>query len=660
MSKKMFAVSKSVKFVASKAETFNLGQDVGNLLAEYGHVAPNKMCGCGLPHGLQKMYGDQDGIYWKNKGWMLDIFKNHPDYDGAGRIIFKDVTVKRYVNPDYYHGKFQMWVYENLNDSLEGMYSDYAKYLGVKKLVIYILNKFGKAIDEAADAYQEEPLLLSNGDANYLNTIGKFYGLDFRFTGGKLSKNIQKFGKVFGLDKIKNMKTIRYTVDGEERTKAKDFGWNYQFATLSDTINPCEWHYHWVLSVNPLDFYTMSFGDNWASCHTIDKDNRRFTSDTTHQYHGMYCGGCESYALDRSTMIFYYVDSKATLDKDIYKVDKCKRVVMYFNGSTLVTSRLYPDGRDGSHFDRTKDQIINLVQNALADAMGVARTAWGFREDDIWGARKYIKTATCASHYEDYDYYRDIVTTHLVTNEGINNNIGMLVGYTTVCPTCGTEVYEHDELSCEDCRPVKCGCCGQLVSRDTCWSDDYNDEYVCEDCFVGTCSECGSIVTTQMDYIFDDDGELVCNRCFANCEDCGTAHRIDDMHVLRMDRFSYCTRYICDECIKCNDDYVITEDNGVTTRLCARTDTDGDVWAAFQVSECAECGGYHLRGLYSWDIEAAHERMRRRGQQMLPQSRVHEQEELPEYLRFDNVSDDEEVVGGDVDEYGFAIIHDED
>ena len=59
-----------------------------------------------------------------------------------------------------------------------------------------------------------------------------------------------------------------------------------KFAKYADSINPIKVKRHTVLSVHPIDYYTMSFGNSWTSCHcSASRCTGRDSSGTEHCYH---------------------------------------------------------------------------------------------------------------------------------------------------------------------------------------------------------------------------------------------------------------------------------------------------------------------------------------------------------------------------------------
>lgn len=114
--------------------------------------------------------------------------------------------------------------------------------------------------------------------------------------------------------------------------------YNREFAKYADALNPLKITRHTILSVNPLDYLTMSFGNSWASCHTIDKQNKRGMPNS---YQGMYSSGTISYMLDSPSMVFYTVD--ASYDgNDFWNEPKINRQMYHWGENKLIQGRLYP------------------------------------------------------------------------------------------------------------------------------------------------------------------------------------------------------------------------------------------------------------------------------------------------------------------------------
>jgi hypothetical protein len=264
--------------------------------------------------------------------------------------------------------------------------------------------------------------------------------------GQKLSRVIGKLGKLTGLDQIKDV----------DECNGRDYGWNRKFAMLGDAVNPLVIRRHTIISINPLDYLTSSFGHNWASCHTIDPDNLRHM-DSSHNYHGMYMSGTLSYMLDGVTVVFYTVDS-AYNGKEFWTQDKMQRNLFHFGEEKLVQGRVYPDGRDGGD-ESYAGQFRAVMQKVLAECLNI---------DNLWVRMKNSNmrslTESKGTHYRDYVEYPDPTISRL---KGSENMKRIVIGHEPICPNCGKEHHEKGSLTCPRCsRKYICDSCGAVIDPD--------------------------------------------------------------------------------------------------------------------------------------------------------------------------------------------------
>ena len=298
--------------------------------------------------------------------------------------------------------------------------------------------------------------------------------------GQKVSKVVTKWAKMVGLDKVKDLRECTVpNNDGTFRTFTKDYGWFYYQAMMGDAINPLDITRYTVISLNPNDYWTMSFGHNWASCHTIDKENKKGVG--ANHYSGCYSSGTESYMLDSSTVIFYTVDKKVNRN-DIGSADKMQRCNFHINrdGSVIVQGRVYPDGRDGGE-QGYATQFRNIVQMVVSTCTG---------ENNIWTVKK--GTSACSEHivedrdktnYSDYFHYGDCNVSLLQGRETYDK---VYIGHAPICPNCGEEHDSEEWITCEDCREgcncVHCARCGERINldRDEYIYDEDTGNYYCD------------------------------------------------------------------------------------------------------------------------------------------------------------------------------------
>jgi len=304
--------------------------------------------------------------------------------------------------------------------------------------------------------------------------------------------------------------------------------YNAKFAQFADGCNPLHYETYTVISVNLLDYLTMSFGKNWASCHTIDIHNIRFGNGECH-YHGMYCAGCLSYAVDRVSIILYTVDRAYDNPSEMWKADKIRRNMFYLdpdNGSILVQSRVYPDGRDGGETG-IATQFRAIMQDIVATCWEIPNN-WTLKKGTAHTGDYAIRDndAVC---YSDWTCYNDC---SISFNKEFDSYERIVVGAAPICPVCGCEHTREDHLVCGDCDEdsnwIECDWCGHRFDPE---SDDHvYDEYGDRDYCCPRCAErngCYHVLDCYDDYCwtsnpdifwddfaeeyyYDDDCEVTC------------------------------------------------------------------------------------------------------------------------------------------------------
>lgn len=201
--------------------------------------------------------------------------------------------------------------------------------------------------------------------------------------------------------------------------------YNKLFAQYADMVSGLKRKLKFFISVNPIDYLTMSFGVNWASCHTIDKENRRHMENS---YHGMYCAGTVSYMLDATSIITFVHDHVPT-DWEDGKIYRC---MFHYGQSILVQGRVYPQGNDGNT-DLYK-VFCNYVQNEITPLIGITDTTWTKKTSgDVAG-----NVSSCGLHYKDYVQFSYCNVSYPRERSLAKDNV-IMIGHTGICPYCGRE-----------------------------------------------------------------------------------------------------------------------------------------------------------------------------------------------------------------------------
>ena len=601
----------TVQYVPTREQAVKVKSECWELLDEY---FPD-MLNSGV--GMDKMF-NQDGMFWKNKGWIISAIEKHPNYNGNLQIVLKEADMSRGVNLEStmeffryainyledvveytYNGK--VLSYEEMRDiyrHLDFLYDtsvivfgncrtimrgilDERRILTYRDKVGAIQNRIYKtmsALRNGRMVYKlqiealkrvrrwfkehEDDLIEKDVDAEVLvdedlaKTICEMFDDKFYVrTGQKITKLVNKICRSTSITKHVDIQDVSfYNAAGEYVYRTKDMGWNKQYSSFTDSISPLKITGTAIISVNPYDFFTMSFGKNWASCHTIDKCNRRRV-DSDHNYEGMYCGGCSSYMLDKHSIILYYLpdDWDGTEPE---REDKLKRCVFYLGEDKLVQSRLYPDGRDGG--DAGVAPRARLLMQKLVSELFDVPNYWTLKKGEE-ACRKAVYTA--GVQYPDYEHYDDCNVSYLKRIDGFQNGNRIRIGEPPICPECGREHYNSRHLFCDYCKEdvYYCECCGDRIrNNDVIWVD--GDPY-CNDC-ASVCDRCEEGTTDDLTTTYN--GDCVCSWCLENrytwseydddyiddfevviteegnayapgsdgymeCEECGEQHDIDNM-----------------------------------------------------------------------------------------------------------------------------------
>ena len=304
--------------------------------------------------------------------------------------------------------------------------------------------------------------------------------------GQKLSKVLTQIGKTLGIDDVVEIRNISfYDNNGNFVEREKNYGWAYQQTQMGDAINPMTIKRHTIISVNPIDYLTMSFGHKWGSCHGIDKGRREGNN-----YSGEYSAGTISYMLDPSSIIFYTVDEEYNGTKFELQ-DKMQRAVFAIGGDKLYEGRVYPDGRDNGD-QGYAPQFRTIMQKVIADCLEV---------DNLWRIEK--GTSACSSNmsnmggcaYDDWTCCSDSVMSFLKIDDTINTEDEININASAICIQCGYEHDDHENINCCEGDSVVCERCGARISE---------DEAICTEDGNWYCdSECAG----NDDYYYCDDAE---------------------------------------------------------------------------------------------------------------------------------------------------------
>jgi hypothetical protein len=442
----------------------------------------------------------------REKATLIEAFKTHPNYLEGKFMIAFDVDYERVINHAASHA-FSTWIFDYtagpahqfMNNLPEEIMQQKSTEQYLPDNLYYFLVSLHKIAART----------ISKETADKLNDIAPAV---HAHEGQKTSRVINKLCTYLGYNKHPD--------------------YNKEFAKYADSLSPLIIKRHTILSLNPLDYLTMSFGNSWASCHTIDKKNKRRMPNS---YEGQYSSGTMSYMLDGSSMVLYTVDSSYN-GNDYWTQPKINRQMYHWGKEKLVQGRLYPQSCD--YEDEEYAPYRNIVQKIISDIFGFPNL-WtltkGSRE-----ANSYIITE--GTHYPDYQHFSNCTLSRI---KGSENDEYFTVGADPICIECG---YTHDEGDnincCREYHGMECADCGCELDEDE--RIYVNGEYYCRDC-VSYCDYCHDY-HRQTSYYIPGRGIDVCESCFESyyttCEYCEENIDRDDARWVESE-----DGHVCDSCI---------------------------------------------------------------------------------------------------------------
>ena len=378
----------------------------------------------------------------------------------------------------------------------------------------------------------------------------------------------------------------------ETGIKDKWIEYNRQIARLGDAASPTKFTRFTIISANPIDFWRMSFGSSWSSCHTIDKEGYYRPSEGGDGYEGMHASGTESYMLDSSSVVMYTVD-KSYEGNDYELEPKINRCMFHIGEEKFIMGRVYPQGTDGA--EEVYRQWRQIFQQIMAECLGTPNY-WKTEKDR---GEKFNQIQSYGTHYRDYemDYCNIAGWSYLKpTADATPSTRKIKIGATPICPCCGREHWVDDNIECDSCNDYGVKVChncgydgnienmheidGEWYCEDCCFWCEYHEEWEVGECFYvdgygdvceyaidngdfAYCEQCGeySYVGNYDDGITTESGEwYCCERCaeragYVQCED-ELWYPKDEVHYC-----DQCECYVTDEswdedagmCVDCVD-----------------------------------------------------------------------------------------------------------
>ena len=455
----------------------------------------------------------------EQKADLIALFKKHPNYVEGKFMIAFNSDWNREIDTNGAR-KFCCWIQDNM-ETIKANLPDHVREVQKREFQNFTLETFDQFVEAYPLTYFADFLylhssfyacqFLSESKANQLNKINP----SFRFKEGqKMSRAINKLCIWLGIDKLPD--------------------YNKEFAKYADSVNPLKIVRHTIISINPIDYLTMSFGNSWASCHTIDKENRR---DMPNSYEGQYSSGTISYMLDQVSMVFYTVSADYNGNNYFFE-PKINRNMFHYGEDKLVQGRVYPQDND-SNADNIYKSIREIVQKVMADCLGIPNYWTTKKGTDA--IKPYVWSR--GTHYNDYYYYNNCCISFPKGDE--INEEHITIGHDPICIKCGCTHEISDNIN--HCAENKCTCerCGCVIDdEDAIW---INGEPYCDECAI-FCDICEAYVLAEDANWIESEDRYVCDSCldyyYSRCDHCDEYFRNEEMTEIASGD------YVCEDCLE--------------------------------------------------------------------------------------------------------------
>ena len=426
---------------AKYCDTDELVDDMCNLLGTYGHRYTES--------GVCKLLD----TYFTNKEPLIKLFITSNHYIGDMRISSVkefDRRVSSYEIASFFSSLHTKLHSEQLLKYEDGEGKTLTDYLLTGKKCIDIknlpsatkqseklkkvsrfnsVNMATRESDEALDNFYE---YMAHFRSVYTSTMQNDYKLPDTEKcpvikkGTKTSRAFNAVCKYYGVNKLA---PAEETVERDgQMVKRTVYPYDKVFAQYADLVSDLKRKLHFVISLNPLDYLTMSFGVNWNSCHNIRG--------------GQYQGGCLSYLLDSTSIITYVVDN---LDAPIHEIPKVYRQMYHYDNHLLVQNRLYPQGNDGAM------DLYEKFRNFMIEEFTELISADGEWKCCVGAGHIGCLVTSEGTHYTDYYNHNSCSVFYPVEYEPTVGARRMTIGHNGICPHCGEAYTSSRNLSHSIC-----------------------------------------------------------------------------------------------------------------------------------------------------------------------------------------------------------------
>ena len=373
----------------------------------------------------------------------------------------KEPLIKMFITSNHYIGGMRIAVQKGFErdinrSSVYTFCSNFPNAIGADKILLCYKDEDGKKITDYMNTGCKKTNLIDANPAQMSEIKNKIkrFNLEYGATVDSYKKYMEFFWYMgFFENRPENVVSSDVTDKGVELKKgtkmsrafnkvcahygidkAKDY--NKLFAQYADLVNTSVRNLYFVISLNPLDYITMSNGNSWTSCHRTNGSGG---------YGAMCASGCMSYMLDNVSIITYVVDN---ITEPIHNIGKIYRQMYYYNDSFFIQSRLYPQGNDGA--TNLYEKFRGMVQEEFSELLNLDTDEWTYH----LGPQKVQELSkNIGHHYNDAGSNRQCGIFYPKEKKSkITPYNRMVIGAKSLCCYCGKPHDIRSRLTHIDCE----------------------------------------------------------------------------------------------------------------------------------------------------------------------------------------------------------------
>ncbi len=329
-----------------------------------------------------------------------------------------------------------------------------------------------------------------------------------------------------------------------------------------------------VISIDPLDFLTMSHSKTWHSCHS-----------TT----GMKAAATVSYMVDSVTVVAYIKSREEEISINGVMIphhNKTWRQLVHVDlEGVAVFNRQHPNQNDIS---------ARKSREMVAHKLG-GFTQLGSEYTVTYNRGRVVESAKASESflgYDDLHWYDGDVNVSRITLKGAESNSVIYYGCDPYCPVCGSvslaDEYNDIMFNPSSTIPIACRTCCNAALCDMCEETviefvEHGDQVYCSNCFEEYMFECECCYTLELreeSVYVDCQNKTICSDCFNKhyiiCDNCSEVVPDDSVADVGDESFCRdCAAEILVTCEECEDfifdDYAHYTDEGWFCLQCFQT-----------------------------------------------------------------------------------------